>query len=177
MESLGEPLDPPELESAGALESPGALESLGAWTALPSAVACAFACAELSREKRPVVTMTMPSMTARAITFARLIATAAATETPPFDVFASGVFSALPVPLPPFAVEVEPANERSCATWSLTPFEACPVESDGAAAADPSSGAPAADAFAVAEVSEEPFAASVTAPAAVRFRESRASTM
>src|SRR2546428_445258 len=90
VESLGEPLDPPELESAGALESPGALESFGAWTALPSAVACAFACAELSREKRPVVTMTMPSMTARAITVARVIATAAATDTPPDDVSALG---------------------------------------------------------------------------------------
>jgi len=72
---------------------------------------------------------------------------------------------------------VPPAKERSCATWSLTPFEAWPVESDGAAAPDSSCGAPAADAFAVAEVSEEPFAASVTAPAAVRFRESRASVM
>ena len=124
VESVGVPLDPPELESAGGLESPGALASFGAWTALPSAVACAFACAELSREKRPVATTTMPSMTARAITFARLIATAAATETPPDDVSALGVLSAPPLPSPPFAADVPSAKERSCATWSLTPFEA-----------------------------------------------------
>src|SRR6266550_2131364 len=168
---------PPELESLGApeppdVESAGALESVGGCTALPSAVACAFACAELSSEKRPVAITTMPSMTALAMTLARLMATAAATETPPDEVSALGVCSASPVPLPPLLVEVPSANERSCATWSVTPLDACPVESDGAAAPDSSCGAPAADAFAVADVSEEPCAASVTAPAAVRFRRS-----
>src|SRR3989442_3070275 len=90
VESVGDPLDPTPLESAAALESPGPLESLGACTALPSAVAFALACAELRSENSPPATRTIPSMTARAITLARLIATAAATDTPPFEVFASG---------------------------------------------------------------------------------------
>src|SRR6267378_259746 len=171
LESLGAPDAPPPLES------PGPLESLGACTALPSAVACAFACAELRSENRPPATMTMPSTTARATAVTRLIATAAATDTPPDDVLASGVFAVSPVPLPPLPIEVWSANERSCETWSLTPFDACPVESEGAAAPDASCGAPAAEAFAVAEVSERPFAAIVTEPTAVTSRESRASAM
>src|SRR6267378_100082 len=177
------PIDTPDVESVGAvddppeLESAGGVESLGVWTALPSAVACAFACAELRSENRPPATMTMPSTTARATAVTRLIATAAATDTPPLDVFASGVFAASPVPLPPLFNDVPFANERSCETWSLTPFDACPVESEGAAAPDASCGAPAADAFAVAEVSEDPFAEIVTEPTAVTSRESRASAM
>src|SRR6267378_6565884 len=150
------PLD--ELESLGApdapppLASPGALESFGACTA-------------------------MPSITARAMALTRLIATAAATDTPPDDVLAAGVLAAPPLPSPPFAVDVSSAKPRSCATCSLTPFDAWPVESDGAAAPVASCGAPAAEALAVAEVSEEPYAASVTAPAAVRFRRRVASAM
>jgi len=59
----------------------------------------------------------------------------------------------------------------------VTPFPAEPLllGSAGAAAADSSCGAPAALAFAVAELSDLPFAASVTAPPAVRFRASVAS--
>ena len=48
--------------------------------------------------------------------FARLMATAAATLTPPDDVFAAGVLSASPDPSPPFATEVCDAKPRSCAT-------------------------------------------------------------
>src|SRR6267143_1418934 len=134
------PIDTPDVESVGAvddppeLESAGGVESLGVWTALPSAVACAFACAELRSENRPPATMTMPSTTARATAVTRLIATAAATDTPPDDVLAAGVLAAPPLPSPPFAVDVSSAKPRSCATCSLTPFDAWPVESDGAAA-------------------------------------------
>ncbi len=170
LEPLGEPLDPPDVESAGALASLGR-------TALPSARANASVSAVVESVNRPPATIVTGPIVASEMVFTRLIATAAATLTPPADVFVLGVCSASPSPVPPLSVDMPFANERSPPTCCETPSPALPppLGSAGAAALDASCGAPAAEAFAVADVSEVPCAASVTAPPAFRFRQSVAS--
>ena len=106
LESLGAPLDPPPLESAGALAS------VGDCAALPSAVAVASVSAEVRSVKSPPDSTVTGAMSTRDIDRARLIATAAATETPPSEVSAFGVFAAPPSPLPPLPLEVWSANPR-----------------------------------------------------------------
>src|SRR5438094_10357166 len=113
-------MDTPDVESVGAsaesVESLGALESRGACTALPSAVAEASVFAAVESVKRPPAwTVTLP-IVARETVFARLIATAAATETPPDDVDAPGVASPPSPPVAPVLDRVEPAKLRSRAT-------------------------------------------------------------
>ena len=178
LESLADPLELESLDEPLELGSAGALESVGR-TALPSASANASVSADVASVKRPVgAKMTTPvAIVAMDVVLARLIATAAATDTPPEEVSELGVCSASPAPVPPFDVEVWFPKERSCAIWSVTPLPAEPLllGSAGAAAADSSCGAPAALALAVAELSDLPFAASVTAPPAARFRASVAS--
>ena len=131
--------------------------------------------------KRPVgVKMDTRPIVAREVVFARLIATAAATETPPSLVSELGVLSPPSLAPPPLLEWVVSRKPRCDATWSETPVPGCPplVLSAGAPALpDESSGAPAADAFAVAELSDEPCAASVMAPPALRLRRSVASVL
>src|SRR5438309_3732194 len=110
----------PDDASAGAPLEAEPLESADA-TALPSAVACASVSAALDKVKRPpAVRLRAPMRVACEIVFARLIAIAAATLTPPELVEALGVCVA-PVPLPPFDEDVASAKLRSFATASSTP--------------------------------------------------------
>src|SRR3989442_9988694 len=114
------PIDAPVVGSLGApappLASLGALASAGPRAALPSAVACASVSADVDRmNSRPAVTWMSP-IVARDVVFARLMPTAAATDTPPPEVFAAGVVAAPVVPLPLLSVDVLAANARSCAT-------------------------------------------------------------
>ena len=88
-------------------------------TALPSAVAAVD-----SVKSPPALTAIGPTSVAREIVFARLIATAAATLTPPELVAALGVGSAPPAPLPPFEDDVASAKLRWLATVSSTPVPA-----------------------------------------------------
>jgi hypothetical protein len=69
--------------------------------------------AVVARVKRPPDTIVTGPMVASEIVLARLIATAAATLTPPDDVFDFGVCSAPPSPLPPLSVDMPLANDRS----------------------------------------------------------------
>ena len=55
-------------------------------------------------------------MVARDVVVARLMPTAAATDTPPPEVFAAGVLAAPAVPLPLLSADVVAANARSWAT-------------------------------------------------------------
>src|SRR2546428_13191528 len=108
---------PPPLESAGALASAGALDSLGDCTALPSAVACASVSAEVESGNRPPAWVVIAPMFVREMDFARVIATAAATSTPPALVDAVGVLSTPPRPSPPFPVGrllAEPGPPAAC---------------------------------------------------------------
>ena len=84
--------------------------------ALPSAVACASVSAELESVNRPPAWIVIAPIVASEMVFARLIATAAATLTPPPEVDAAGVLAASPDPSPPFATEVCDAKPRSCST-------------------------------------------------------------
>src|SRR5256885_1823838 len=70
-------------------------EESGGWTALPSAVAFASVSAEVETVNRPpfVLTVIAPTSVAREVVFARLMATAAATDTPPEEVSDFGVLS------------------------------------------------------------------------------------
>src|SRR2546426_3553394 len=86
-------------------------------TALPSPSACASVSAFVESVKRPPATTVRPVATvARELDFARLMPTAAATDTPPDDVRADGVGSDPPVPVPPFDVDVVLAKPRCDAT-------------------------------------------------------------
>src|SRR5439155_1038805 len=153
---------PPPLPSLLAPLLPLPLESLGGWTALPSAAACASVSADVASVKRPPAwIVTLSATVASDVVVARLMPTAAATDTPPSDVDAEGV-PVPPVPWPPLLVEVVSAKPRCCATWSSTPLPLAPP--------DDSPGAPAADACALAELSDEPSALIVTSPPAVRSR-------
>src|SRR2546428_5175451 len=145
------------------MESAAGLESVPPRTAPPSAAACASVSAEVERMKRPPACTVIAPIIAREVVFARLIANAAATETPPDDVAAWGVGSAPAVPLPPAELSVALAKLRSAATELSTPLPALPPP-------DASPGAPAAEAAALADVSEEPCAASDTAPPAFTLR-------
>ena len=58
----------------------------------------------------------MAPMVARDVVVARLMPTAAATDTPPPEVFAAGVLAAPAVPLPLLSADVVAANARSWAT-------------------------------------------------------------
>ena len=84
--------------------------------ALPSAVACASVSTELESVNSPPAWIVTAPIVASEMVFARLIAIAAATLTPPDEVFAAGVLSASPEPSPPFAAEVCDAKVRSCST-------------------------------------------------------------
>jgi hypothetical protein len=135
-------------------------------TALPSATAFASVSDEDFSEKRPPATTVTPETTyARETESARLIATAAATETPPPLDSALGVSSAPPVPVPPLSSEALFAKLRSPSTWSSTPVPAWPPPIGLS-----SSGAPAADALAVEELAETVCASNPTAPPAVVSR-------
>ena len=157
------PPDPPE-----PLEPELLAEESGGWTALPSAVAFASVSAEVESVNRPpfVLTVIAPTSVAREVVFARLIAMAAATDTPPEEESDFGVLSppsdAPDVPRVSFRLLFP--KLRSPATWFVTPSpEFPPLEVL-------SPGAPAAEACASAELSDLPCAASVTAPVAARFR-------
>src|SRR5687767_15613274 len=125
-------------ESSSSPPEPPVVESLGGCTALPSASAPASALADVARVKLPPAsTLTPVLIVASELLFARLIATAAATETPPSDVDADGVSSESAVPVPPLPSDVLSANPRSAETVSSTPLPlAPPDESPGAPAAD-----------------------------------------
>src|SRR5688572_373098 len=100
------PIVRPVVASSGSPLDPPVVESVADRTALPSAVALASVSAALaSVKRRPLVTVIAPMSVAREIVVARLMATAAATETPPDEVDALGVW---PVPLlvPPFDAAV-----------------------------------------------------------------------
>src|SRR5688572_9036804 len=132
-------------------------------TAPPSALADASVSAEVARVNRPpAITTTGPISVASDVVLVRLIATAAATFTPPALVEALGVWPG-PVPAPPLPVDVVSAKLRSAAICWSTPLPAAPP--------DESPGAPDAEAFAVAALSDDPSAPSETEPeAASRLR-------
>ena len=164
-----DPLDPPlPPDPPEPLEPELLALASGGWTALPSAVAFASVSAEVESVNRPpfVLTVIAPISVAREVVFARLMATAAATDTPPDEVSDFGVLSppsdAPGVPRVSFRL-VFP-YVRSPSTWFETPLpELPPLEVL-------SPGAPAAEACASAELSDLPCAASVAGPDVLRFR-------
>src|SRR5438270_1291944 len=122
----------------------------------PSAVVEVVASCVPAMATAPLVTVTAPTKPAVAVAFSIVIATAAATETEPADVFAAGV-DVVPLSAPPFALAVVSALPRAPATWPSTPLAGAPD------AASP--GAPPAEAFAADVAAPEPLAVSAIAPA------------
>src|SRR5437879_3124484 len=114
------PIETPVVESTGPpeppLESAGALESVTFRTAVPSADAYASVSADVESVKRPTALTATAPIVASELVFARLIAIAAATDTPPAEVAACGVASAPAAPFPPVELSVALAKLRSAAT-------------------------------------------------------------
>src|SRR5512132_306061 len=146
-------LEPPLLEPS--LEPPLLDASAGGCTALPSPLASASVSAELVIVNAPPALTVIAPIDARAIDFAMLMPTAAATDTPPSEVSAFGVADALPSPAPPLERESPSPKPRCSFTWPVTPLE---LPSVGCPPPDASPGAPAAEAFALAVLSEDELA-------------------
>src|SRR5688500_4127995 len=139
---------------------PAPIAALPPVAASPLAVDDASACSEECSVSAPPLTMTTPAgMIARALAFAIVSATAAATLIGPVEVDALGV-AVSPESSAPAPAALASAAARSLPTWLST------LEEPGA----PSPGAPAALAVAEDDDVDGPIAVTLTAPTAVIAR-------
>ncbi len=111
---------------------------------MPSADAAASVSAFVVSVTAPPAESTTPEPTVEVeMVLTMLMPTAAATLTPPSSVWAFGVLSESPSPLPPLSCDSPSAKPRCPLTWLVTPLV---LESEGVALGDESWGPPAADA-------------------------------
>src|SRR3954468_20941816 len=144
------PTDTPLAEPEPSPDPPLLEPSAGGCTALPSPPASASVFAALLMANAPPALIVIAPIEARAMDFAMLMPTAAATDTPPSEVDAFGVADALPSPEPPFDCERPFAKPRCWFACAVTPLV---VPSLGLL--EPSAGAPAADAVASAALPDD----------------------